>query len=193
MKYFALVFGLGCMLLVIVAIALGIGYLGFGNQANGFEVDIQSVYANNQNTYDNGFKKVLEEAQVPKMQVAGLKELYDGVMKGRYGANGSQAMLQMIRENNPTLNQETYLKIQRTIEEFHDTFQASQTDLISKKQAYQRFLSATTSGRIYNIIGHYPHIDLSKYDIVTSDQTQNAFQTKRAGVLQIDPQPATTK
>lgn len=188
MKYALLAVGAITGLFVLLAVFLGFGYLGFSNTANGFEVDIKAKYTNNQNVYDNGFKKVLEMAQVPDMQVAGLKELYDGAMKGRYGADGSKAVLQAIKEQNPTLDQKTYLKIQQTIEEFRNEFQANQTGLISVKQSYERYLTATTNGRIFNTFAGYPRIDLAKYDIVTSDQTQKAFDTKRDGPLQLHPQ-----
>jgi hypothetical protein len=187
MKYFAIIGSIILGAILVIAVTLGLGYLGFSNQANGFEVDIKAKYSNNQNVYDNGFKKVMEIAQVPQMQVAGLKELYDGAMKGRYGADGSKALLQAIKEQNPDLNQTTYIKVQETIETFRNEFQANQTGLISQKQAYERFLVATTGGQFYNLIGHYPRIDLSAYDIVTSDQTQDAFRTKKAGPLQLTP------
>lgn len=190
MKYFLIVGGAFVALGLILVAFLGLGYLSFSNTANGFEVDIKAKYTNNQNVYDNGFKKVVEIAQVPDMQVQGLKTLYDSTMKSRYGADGSKAMLQAIKEQNPTLDQKTYIKIQQTIEEFRNEFQSNQTGLISVKQEYERFLSATTSGRIYNFIGHYPHIDLSVYDIVTSDQTAKAFSTKRDAPLKLSATPA---
>jgi hypothetical protein len=168
-------------------VLLGLGYLGFSNNANGFEVDIKAKYTDNQNVYDNGWKRVTEVAQVPAMQVAGLKELYDGAMKGRYGAEGSKAMFQFIKEQNPTLDQSTYVTLQREIERFRMDFQANQTKLISQKQTYERFLTATTNGRFYNMVGGYPRIDLSKYDILTSDRTDAAFKTKKEEPLQLAP------
>lgn len=164
---------------------LGVGYLGFSNQANSFEVSIKAKYENNQNVYDNGFKKVVETAQVPKLQTEALKSVYDSALKSRYGTDGSKAVLQFIKEQNPNLDQSTFLKIQQTIEEFRDEFQSNQTSLISQRQEYERFLKATTSGRLYNSFAGYPKIDLSKYDIVTSDQTQKAFDTKKADPLDL--------
>lgn len=179
MKIFAVIAGILVILFVLIVGSLGLGYLSFSNRAAGFEVDIKAAYTNNQNVYDNGYKKVTEIAQVPQMETDAMKQLYDGTMKGRYGADGSKAMMQFIKEQNPTIDQASYRKIQQTIEIFRNEFQANQTKLISEKQEYERYLTATTSGRIYNFVGHYPRIDLSVYDIVTSDRTESAFKTKR--------------
>jgi len=185
MKYVA-IGGLAIVgMFVLFGALLGLGYIGFSNDANRYEVQIKAKYTDNQNVYDNGWKKVKEMAQVPDMQVAGLKELYDSTMKGRYGAGGSQAMLQFIKEQNPNLDQGTYIKIQVAVEDFHNDFQSNQTQLISIKQSYEAYLTATTSGRFYNMIGHYPRIDMSKYDIVTSDKTQKDFDTKKADELKL--------
>lgn len=172
---------------VLVALFAVFGYVGFSNDANKFEVDIKAKYTDNQNVYDNGWKKVTEVAQVPAMQTASLKDLYDATMKGRYGADGSKAMFQFIKEQNPNLDQSTFIKIQQDIEAFRNEFASNQTRLVSQKQQYETFLTATTSGRFYNMIGSYPHIDLSKFDIVTSDKTQQDFATKRAEPLQLAP------
>lgn len=173
-------------IVLVVLLAFGaLGYVGFSNDANRFENQVKAKYTDNQNVYDNGWKKVREMAQVPDMQVDALSKIYDGVMKGRYGEKGSQALLQFIKEQNPDLNQETFLKIQRAVEDFHNEFQANQTQLISVKQSYDNYLTATTSGRFYNMMGHYPHLDMSKYDIVTSDKTQQDFSRKKADELKL--------
>lgn len=173
------------VILLVIGIGLGVGYLGFSNDANGFEVDIKAKYTNNKNVYDNGWKKVKESAQVTDLQADALKKVYDSTMKGRYGDGGSKALLQMIKEQNPNLDQSTFLKLQQQIESFRNEFSSNQTGLISRKQEYERYLTATTAGRLFNFIGHYPHIDLSQFDIVTSDQTEDAFKSKRADPISL--------
>jgi hypothetical protein len=190
MKYALLAFGALFLIFALVLGGLGLGYLSFGNTANSYEVSIKATYTNNQNVYDNGWKRVLEISQIPAMQADQVKSVYDGVMHGRYGANGSQAMVQVIKEQNPNLDPKLYRKIAQQIEIFHNQFESNQTKLISQKEEYERFLTATTSGRIYNGVagflgGKYPRIDMDKYGIVTSDETQSAFDTKRAGALQV--------
>lgn len=180
------------LIVVLFGVGLILGYVGFSNDANGFEADIPAQYTQMQNAYDNGWKKVVETAQVPALQQAAYKDVYDGVMKGRYGANGSQAMLQFIKEQNPTLDPALYTKIQQTIETFHTEFEAAQQNIIARKQGYNRFLTATTAGRFYNMIGHYPHIHVGiplgsqdDFQIVTSDKTQTDFQNHKSEPLNL--------
>lgn len=188
---------IGASIFLIFVLLIGgffLGYVGFRNDANRSEQDIVAQYEQAQNVYDNGWKAVVEVAQVPKLQEQNYKDLYDGVMKGRYGADGSRALLQFIKEQNPTLSDETYTKIQRTIETFHGNFEAAQQDLIAKKQSYRTLITSTTDSLMYNWIGNYPHIRVGipigsqdDYAIVTSDKTQNDFKTKKAEPLQLGP------
>lgn len=170
---------------LLFGLTLVFGYIGFSNTANGFEVDIKAKYTDNKNVYDNGWKKVQEVAQVPALQTQALLDLYQGTMQGRYGADGSRALLQFITEQNPNLDQTTFLKIQQDIESFRNEFQSNQTQLVSRKQAYERFLTATTSGRFYNFLGGYPRIDMTAFDIVTSEKTETDFKSKKAEPIQL--------
>lgn len=179
-------------LVVLGGVGYGFGYIGYRNTANAFEIDIAAQYTNMQNVYDNGWKKVVEVAQIPAMQADNYKKVYADVMTGRYGAGGSKAFVQFIKEQNPNLDASLYDKIGQTIEVFHDGFQASQTDLIARKQAYGRFVTASTDSIFYNWIGHYPHIRCGipigaadDYQIITSGKTQNDFQKHQAAPLDL--------
>lgn len=185
----------GLIVVLALAVVIGsyfVGYLGYRNTAQSFEVDIPAQYTETQNVYDNGWKKVVEIAQIPEMQAQQVKDVYAGVMTGRYGANGSKALTQVIFEQNPHLNSEVYTNVQRTVESFHDSFQASQTNLIARKQEYAKFVTATTAAIFYNGIGHYPHIKIGvpngtqdDFQIVTSDKTQNDFKTHKSEPLNL--------
>lgn len=171
---------------VLVLALFGFGYLGFTNDANQAELGIKAQYEENQNVYDNGWKKIQEVAQVPTQQVAAMKDVYMSAIQGRFGANGSQAMFQAFKEAEINIDQSTFKKVQQVIEEFRNKFEQRQTEMISRKQSYLTMLQATTSGRIYNTIGGYPRIDLDKYaKIITSDQTDTTFREKKADSLDV--------
>ena len=107
-------------------------------------------------------------------------------MKDRYGAEGSKALFQFIQEQNPTMDSAIFVQIQQSVEGFRRRFQQAQTELVAKKQEYQNLLTATVNGRFFNQFTGYPHIDLTKFDIVTSDATESAFEQKRAGEIKLN-------
>lgn len=185
MTKFAIIGAATAGLVVFAAVTLGLGYLGFSNTANGFETDIKAKYTNNRNVYDNGWKKVKEVAQIPDMQVEALQKVFETAITARYGKDGSKALFQFLVEQNPNLDQSTFIKIQQDVEAFRIEFASNQTGLVSQKQAYERFLTATTEGRFYNTFAGYPRIDLTLYDIVTSEKTEREFKSKKAEPLQL--------
>lgn len=178
---------LGVVGMLVVGVIFG--FIGFQNESNRYENGIKAQYDNNRNVYDNGWKKVKEMAQVPELYTDQLKDLYDGTMTGRYGPNGSRALLQFIQEQNPTLDATLFRQIQQAIESFRNQFQQSQTELVARRQQYENYLTTNTSSRFYNWVsgGSYPKIDLTKYDIVTSDKTEEDFQRKKSEPLDLKP------
>jgi hypothetical protein len=184
----------GCVagLATFIVVLFFLGYVGWSNGANKFEVDIPAQYSEMQNVYDNGWKQVMEENQIPQNYADQVKDVFQGTMTGRYGPEGSKALFQMIKEQNPQLDPSLYRKVQESIERFHAGFQASQTQIISLKQSYGTYIAATTSGRLYNMMGSYPHIhcgvpagSADDYQIVTSGKTQSDFQNHKADQLDL--------
>lgn len=181
MKYLLMAFAMFALVVSLLGGFVLLGYNSFLNQSLNFEVGIQTQFKNNQNVYDNGYKRVQEMAQVPKLQQQALQQLFVATISARQYDKGGELM-KFIQEQNPNLDQRTFIKIQQAIEEYRQSFQNSQTELLSKKQAYLSFLTATTNGRFNNQIASllgspFPRIDLNKIDIVTSDKTQRTFDT----------------
>jgi hypothetical protein len=177
--------------LVCVGVLL-IGYISWSNEANKFEADIPAQYEQMKNVYDNGWKEVMETSQVPDNYTDDMKSVWQAALTGRYGASGSQAVLQFIKESNPNLDPSLYRAVQEKIEEFHSTFSTSQTRIISLKQSYNQYITATTAGRFYNMIGHYPHLRVGipygsqdDFAILTSGKTTTDFQKHEADALQL--------
>lgn len=195
MKYIGLSLAAFAIIAACILAAGVVGWFGFSNDANGFEVDIPAQYSQMKNIYDNGYKQVLETAQVEQNYYDNFKALWQGMLQGRYGTKGSQAAFQFIKEANPNLSPDLAKKVMEQIETFHSNFSATQTQMIAKKQAYGRFLATNTDSRFYNLVSHYPHIacgvpdgSADNYQIITSDKTETDFAAHKADVLQIHPQ-----
>lgn len=158
---------------VVFAIMQYVSAANYGVQA---ENGIKAEWENNENILAGYSQKIREAAQIPTMQRDDLVKIFTGTLGARYGANGSQASMQWIKEQNPNLDQKTYIKLQQIIEAGRDEFKNAQTKLIDKKRQYENQLGFVWRGFWLKLAG-YPKIDLSKYKIITNEYASEAFRT----------------
>ena len=151
-------------------------YISNANYGNRAEQQIVAKYADNENILAQYSLKIAEMAQVPDMQRDDLSKVYKEAMQGRYGADGSKAVFQWLQEQNPQLNAEVYTRLQQTMEAGRTEFRVAQTELIDLKRGYQTNLGYVWKGFWLRLAG-YPKIDLNKYNAITSEYAQEAFET----------------
>ena len=152
--------------------------LGFRSDCIHQENGIVAQYDQDRNNYDNMWKKFREMSQVNAQYADDMKKVFDSAIQGRYGADGSKAMFQFIKEHNPQLDSATYVKLQAAIEAGRNSFEADQKQLLDRKREYKDLLGSTRA-LAANIFLGFPRIDMNKYDIVTSGRTEKAFEDKK--------------
>lgn len=177
----ALLIGLGLILLISIP-----SYINAKNFGVKTENALRAKVENNENIYAQGTQKVMEIAQVPSMYAADVGKVTRDAINGRYGADGSKAVFQMLREQNPQLDASMYKKIQQVIESFRNEFQASQTEMLQMRNNYENALGYFWQGMWLSFAG-YPKIDLSQFKIVTTDKAAEAFKTHRDTGIQLRP------
>lgn len=162
-------------------------FVSAGNTANRLEKALDATWTNNQNILSNYTQKLLEAVQVPEMMRDDLVKVAREALEGRYGADGSKAVLQMITEQNPVVSEQLYVKIQTLIEAGRNEFQTAQTRLIDQKRVYETALDQIPQGFLMRTMG-YPKKDLSVYKPVITDGVARTFETGRESApIQLRP------
>lgn len=176
--------GILLVVLSVVAVAAG-SYISARNYGNAVEAQLDSILKNNQNIYANGTQKVLEVVQVPTMYKDDLKELVTADIQGRYGADGSKATMQWIKERNLTLDVSMYTTIQQVVQGFRDDFAQNQKVMIDVKRSYATQLGTFWRGFWLNLAG-YPKLDLKQFDPIITQRTEDVYKKgKEDGPLKL--------
>ena len=105
-------------------------------------------------------------------------------MTGRYVAEGTRAAFNWIKEHNPTIDSSLYKKIQDIVESGRNSFEADQKMLIDKKREYDNYRLIFPNSVIAGVLG-FPKINPDDYKIVTSEETDRAFESKKSAPLKI--------
>jgi hypothetical protein len=165
-------------LLVLVAIVGVSSYVSAANYGNASEQSLDAKVSDSQNILANYTTSIAEMVQVPEMYKKDLGDIIDKTFKGRYGDDGSKAMVQFIKEQNLNLDPSMYKNIQEKMEAGRNEFKDSQTALIDLKRSYKTSLGSVWEGFWLARAG-YPKMDLNKIQPVINDHTDQAFKTHR--------------
>ncbi len=115
--------------------------------------------------------------EVPAAYVADLKSVVNATFQGRYGADGSQATMQWIKEQNLQFDSSLYKELQVTIASGRDEFKASQDRKLEICTQYDILTAKPVSKFILSIVG-YPSLDVQdKCRIVLDQGTIDTFKT----------------
>jgi len=169
--------------LAAVAFTLIASYITNANYGNRAEQTIRATWEDNENVLAQYSLKISEIAQVPAMCRNDVKDIYKEVLAGRYGDNGSQAMFQFLKEQNPQIDAGLYKAIQQAMEAGRNEFKVAQTRLVDAKRVYVTNLGYVWKGFWLEQAGYptlqvgYPAGTVDNYEIITSEYAIEAFET----------------
>lgn len=169
---------ISALVILILATAVLLGsYISANNYAATAEENIKATYQNNQNILGQCTLKVQEVGQVPGMYADDLKGVITAAVTGRYGADGSKAVMQWIQEQNPTsLSTELYSKVQVVMESCRNQFTGEQTILVDRIRAYETAQRLFWKGMWIRTAG-FPTIDKKDFKLVLASGTEEEFRT----------------
>lgn len=174
----SVVIALGFLLIV----GLGIGgtlfvmYQSLHDNAITQENEIQKKNSQTENILSTVTISIQEVAGVASMYAGDIKEIVKATFEGRYGADGSQAAIQLIKEQNQNLDPKLYIKIQDVIEGGRKEFQIAQDRKLEVCTIYRTNLDYLVRGALLRMAG-FPKKDIEKLCQVVSDvRTQDAFE-----------------
>lgn len=173
---------LGVILFAIISVvSLCIGYYNTGVQ---YDAKLAAVFDENKVVLNTYTTKVQEVAQVPDMYKDGLKEVVKATFEGRYGKDGSKAVMQWIQEQNIQFDSSMYKQIQQVIESGRNDFQTSQKILVDTKRVYETELKSFPGVMFYSILG-FPKVSLETYKIVTLGSVNAKFESGQDEVIKL--------
>lgn len=106
-----------------------------------------------------------------------VKEVIKAAVEGRYGDKGSQAVFQMIQEQNPEVKTVLREKLADVITGGQKEFEIAQTRKIEVCTAYRKELGYLVKGTMLRIAG-FPKLIMDKScQVVTGAKTRDAFNT----------------
>jgi hypothetical protein len=172
------------VLLLTAALLFG-SYISAFNSGVRYEADIEKFHKSSQNTLSSYTLKVQEMAQVPDMYKNDLKDVIEATFQGRYGKDGSKAVMQWIQESNLQFDSKLYLNLQAVMESGRDEFKLSQDRKLEICTQYEKELGFFWKGMMMSFAG-YPKKDLDVIcKVVLDKQTNATFESGEATVIKI--------
>lgn len=175
------IFGITMGIILALVVAVGgiavMAYVGAANKGNQTENQIDQLSQSSASSLSNYTMRIGEMAQVPEKAKDHLKELVEAQMSGRYGADGSKAVFQFLKEQNISIDQRLYLNIQAEMSAGRKEFEITQNRILGQCKTYKDDLGNVWSGFWLRTAG-YPKADLKTVcRAVTDSKTDDAFRT----------------
>lgn len=163
-----------------------VNYIQYANYGHTTETALTTKMADNRQLLGKHSTQIGEMAQVNTMYRDDLAKVYSDALEGRYGENGSGAIMQWIQEQNPNMDSALYTRLSQKIEANRDEFANEQRILLDQKRAYETQLGLVWSGFWLRLSG-YPKVKLEDIKVISSSHANKAFETGVDDGIQLRP------
>lgn len=175
MKKAILIFTAGVAL--VVSTVVTIMYFTYNNR----EIDLSTqITAQNkviENYYDKMWKILKQKAGITEKYRDSFKDIYVGIMKGRYSDGGGE-MMKWIQESNPQFDASLYKDLMNSVEVERTGFYNAQNRLIDMSREHTNLLRKAPSRWF---------IDAQPIPIriITSDQTESVIKSGKDNNIEL--------
>jgi len=159
---------------ILVVVLLGMSFFYY-NTFNSKEIEINAVDKDMQNVHASIYKQMKAQGMSVEKYGDMVIEALKVSMTGRYGANGSQAAMQWIKEQNPNIDSKMFQKLQQIIEAGYNKFEAIQRKKIDMTATYEK-VATNIPGVIFAKAMGFPRKPFEELGrIITSKETKHDF------------------
>jgi LemA protein len=171
--------------IVAAAVVLAVGgILSTGyNRLVDLEERLEAQHDQTRNVYASISNEIRSQGLVVDQYRESVLQAIEAAMTGRYGKTGAEAAVLLIREQNPQMSQQVFLKLQNVISASYAKFERAQAVKLDIVREYEASLRRFPSNMVAGLFG-FPQTDLEKIkQIVVNAAADEAFQTRRAEPL----------
>jgi len=144
--------------------------------------DLLAQQQSNQARFDTMWKIIKTKANISDKYSKDFKTIYPDLIKGRY-SDGGGSLMKWIQEHNPEFDTSLYKDLMASVEAERTAFFKDQQELIRKKAERDKLLEYPVSGWVLRHFGDASPVEIV---IITSDETNDAFESGREGRDAVD-------
>jgi len=133
---------------------------------------ISAKQRDNQNEYDNLWKKISQAAQVSQAQKDALIEIFIAHARARGGVHSGDAVIKWLQESVPNVDTTTFNNLQNIIVGSRDSFTMRQKELLNLKREHDILFDSFPSGFILKALGK----EKIEVTVITSTRAEQTFK-----------------
>lgn len=175
--------------IAIIAI-LGLSYIftsiSYKNDEKRLSNAIEAKIQDNKSHYTKMFEILVNEAGVAAQYANDFKEIYPGLIEGRYNNGGGQLM-QWIQEHNPQFDTSLYKQVMISIEAQRESFHTTQRQLIDLSREHNNLIT-TFPGSFF-----LSNVQPIKIPVIVNDAAEKAFDSGKEQMPELFPRKTDSK
>ena len=180
MKLGLIIGGAVVALLLIVGMCCTVSYISFRQDCVSFENNISAQDKEMQNVDTEVTNTLITQGLSAKEYGKLVKDAIKAANSGRYGADGSKAMMQWIKEQNPNIDADIFKKFMKAAEAGYAKFAAAQRKKIDLARSYKNLIERKQQIPIWGSIvtSGFPRKPWEDFErIIVSEDTAETWKT----------------